>query len=125
MLHLVSVEDNDRLLQSIQDSEIKEAIFEMDKFKAPRPDGFGAASFQDYRHIVKEKVCTVVRSFFEEGKLLKQINHTLMALIPKVSNPTTTNQFRAISFCNTIYKIISKIIANRMPSILEKIIDLI
>jgi len=44
----VSVEDNDRLLQPIQDSEIKEAIFQMDKFKALRFDGFGATFFQDY-----------------------------------------------------------------------------
>jgi len=57
----------------------------MDKFKAPRPDGFGTAFFQDRWHIVKDDVCRAVRSFFEDGKLLKQINHTLIALIPKVS----------------------------------------
>jgi len=71
ILSLVSAEDNDRLLQSIHDSEIKEAISQMDKFKAPGPNGFGAAFFQDYWHIVKEKACTVVRSFFKEGKPLK------------------------------------------------------
>jgi len=63
-----------------------------------------------------------VRSFFEEGKLLRQINHTLIALIPKVSNPTRTNQFWPISLCNTIYKIISKIMSNHMHLILEKVI---
>jgi len=61
--------------------------------------------------------------FFEEGKLLKQINHIVIALIPKVNNPSTTNQFRPISLCNTVYKIISKILANRTRLILEKIID--
>jgi len=84
----------------------------MDKFKAPRLDGFGAAFFQDYWHLVKQGVGTAVRSFFEEGKLLKQINHTLIPLTPKVSNPATSTQFRPISLCNTIYKIISKIMAN-------------
>ena len=123
MLNVVSTVDNETLLQSVLDSEIKEDLFQMDKFKAPGPDGFGAAFFQDYWHIVGKDVCTAVRSFFEEGKLLKQINHTLIALIPKVSDPATTSQFRPISLCNTIYKIISKIMANRMRPILERIID--
>ena len=95
----------------------------MDKYKAPGLDGFSAAFFQDYWYIIRKGVCTAVRSFFEEGKLLKHINHTLMALIPKVGNPTTTNQFQPISLRNTIYKIIPKIITNCMRPILGKLID--
>ena len=71
MLNLVTVEDNQRLLELIQDSEIKDAIFQTDKFKAPGSDSFGAAFFQDYWHIIKDEVCHAVRSFFEEEKLLK------------------------------------------------------
>ena len=48
ILNVVSTVDNDTLLQSILDSEIKEAVFQMDKFKAPGPDGFGAAFYQNY-----------------------------------------------------------------------------
>ena len=95
----------------------------MNKFKFPEPDGFREAFFQDYWHIIKKEVCSVVISFIEERKLLEQINHTLIALSSKVNNPTTTNLFRPISLCNTVYKIISKIIANRMCPILEKVID--
>jgi len=93
MFNSVTLDDNEKLLKPIQDSEIKGAVFQMDKFKAPGPDGFGAAFFQNHWHIVKDEGCNAIRSFFEEGKLLKQINHTLIALIPKVNNPTTTNQF--------------------------------
>ena len=46
MLNLVTAEYNQRLLQPIQETEIKEALFQMDKFKAPRPDDFGAAFFK-------------------------------------------------------------------------------
>jgi len=63
MLNLVSLEDNNSLIQPIQDSKIKEAIFRMDKYRTPGPDGFGAAFFQE--------VCTAVKSFLEEGKFLK------------------------------------------------------
>ena len=85
MLNLVTAEDNQSLLQPIQETEIKEALFQMDKFKASGPDDFRAAFFQDHCHIIKDYVCRAVRSFFEDGKLLKQINHTLIALILKVS----------------------------------------
>ena len=48
MSNLVNVEDNQRLLEPLQDSEIKDSIFQMDKFKALGPDGFGVTFFQDY-----------------------------------------------------------------------------
>ena len=47
----------------------------------------------------------------------------LIALIPKVDNPSSTAQFRPISLCNSFYKIISKILVNRMRPLLDKIID--
>ena len=61
--------------------------------------------------------------FFTHGKLLKQINHTFIALIPKVDNPLQTQQFRPISLCNTIYKTISKLLVNRLRPLLNKIIS--
>jgi len=70
MAHLVTAEDNVLLLQPVHDSEIKDTIFQMDKFKTPGPDGFGAAFFKDHWNIVKEDVCTAVKFFFEERKLL-------------------------------------------------------
>jgi len=120
---VVSDEDNFLLLQPVQDHEIKDAIFQMDKFKTPGPYGFGAAFFQDHWHLIATDVCQAIKSFFHNGKMLKQINHTLIALIPKVENPSTTAQFRLISLCNSFYKIIAKILVNRMRPLLEKIID--
>jgi len=117
MANLISADDNDNLLQPVTDLEIKDAIFQIDKFKSPGPDGFGVAFFKNHWNNFKDEVCTAIRSFFEEGKLLRQINHTLIALIPKVNNPSTTNHFQPISLCNTIYKITSK------RPILERIID--
>ena len=81
----------------------------MDKFKAPGPDGFGAAFFQEHWPTVQNDICQATRSFFIEGKILKQINHTFIALIPKVDNSSVTEQYRPISLCNTLYKIIAKV----------------
>jgi len=95
----------------------------MDKYKTPCPDGFGAAFFQDFWHIIAPDVCHAIKSFFHDGKMLKQINHALIALIPKIACPTSTTHFRPISLCNTMYKIIAKILVSRMRPILDKIID--
>jgi len=62
----------------------------MDKHKAPGPNGFRAVFFQDYWYILHKDVCQAIKSFFLEGKLLKQINHTLILLIPKVDSPTNS-----------------------------------
>lgn len=52
-----------------------------------------------------------------------EINGTRTVLIPKVSNPLHMNQFRLISFCNILYKIISKMLVNRLQSVIHFCID--
>jgi len=100
---VVFEEDNFLLLQPVQDHEIKAMIFQIDKFKMPGPDGFGAAFFQDHWYLIATDVCQAIKSFFHDGILLKQINYTLIALIPKVENPSSTAQFRPISLCNSFW----------------------
>ena len=55
--------------------------------------------------------------------MLKEINHSFIALIPKGNNAASVNQFRSISLCNVLYKIISKLLANRLKQVLNKLIS--
>lgn len=59
---------------------------------------------------------------FLSRNILKEINHTFLALIPKIDNPSCANHFRPISLCSTICKVISKVLTNRLKSVLGKII---
>lgn len=68
-------------------------------------------------------ITSAVLSFLNSGHLLKQINYTHIALIPKIPSPVTPVDFRPISLCNVQYKIISKTLSNRLKVILPSYIS--
>ena len=70
-----------------------------------------------------ESVIIDVLDFLNNGNMLPDINHTNIVLIPKVKNPERMSKFRPISLCNVIYKIISKVLANRLKQVLPQIIS--
>jgi hypothetical protein len=61
--------------------------------------------------------------FFLHNQLLREQNHTFIALIPKKLGASSVYHFRPISLCNIIYKIISKLLANRLKPLLTNIIS--
>lgn len=79
--------------------------------------------YKTYWLVVKKDVIHFVKSFFRDGYLLKEMNHTNIALIPKIPSPSRVNRFRPISLVNFNYKIISKIFANSLKPLLNKIIS--
>ena len=64
-----------------------------------------------------------VKEFFSSGQILRQINHSALALIPKFKDADKVEDFRPIACCNVIYKVISKIIALRLAPALISVID--
>lgn len=60
---------------------------------------------------------------FDTASIPSYVNETLVTLIPKVANPMRMTQLRPISLCNTLYKVISKIIVNRLRPMLDSIIN--
>ena len=68
-------------------------------------------------------MCDAIVDFFSSGCLLREINCTILSLVPKVPNPSSMHDYRPISYCNTIYKCISKIIATRIKRCLPYIIS--
>ena len=103
--------------------EIKQTLFSLGSDKSPGPDGMPALFYKHYWKVISQDLIEAVTSFFTRGHILTEINHTFITLIPKSDKAFTVNQFCPISLCNTIYKIISKILAARLIPLLHKIIS--
>ncbi|KAL0291000.1 UNVERIFIED_CONTAM: hypothetical protein Sradi_7037200 [Sesamum radiatum] len=121
--YLISENEATQISAPVQRSEIKEALFDINEDSAPGPDGFSSGFFKATWAVTGEDVCRAVMEFFNNGSLLKQLNATLITLIPKVQLPTKVGDFRPISCCNVVYKIITKIMVKRMQLVLEKLVD--
>ena len=91
--------------------------------KAPGPDGMNPLFYQKFWLVVGDNVVIAVLDFLNSSCMTPRINHTNIVLIPKVKNPIKMSNFRPISLCNVIYKIISKVLANRLKQILPYIIS--
>ncbi|XP_074348419.1 uncharacterized protein LOC141687147 [Apium graveolens] len=98
----------------VTEDEVKSALFQMDPNKAPGPDGMKPAFYRKYWAIVGHDVVELVIMFMQEGMLPEGLNDTNVVLIPKKKCPATVGDFRPISLCNVLVKIITKVMENRM-----------
>ncbi|PNX99881.1 ribonuclease H, partial [Trifolium pratense] len=115
----------DNLLQTEAaplDCEIKETIFSMRPLKSPGPDGLHPIFFQSQWETVGASVCKVVKEAFMDPINIHAINETLLLLLPKLDGATSLKQFRPISLCNVIYKVITKVITNRLRLVMPTLI---
>jgi hypothetical protein len=106
---------SDDFTYSIPDKhELFETLKEMKRNASPGPDGFNVKFYLATWSWIGDDVAILVRSFFESGVLPAHINDTHIALIPKKLVPLVPADYRPISLCNVIYKLIAKSLANRL-----------
>jgi len=87
--------------------EIKQVVFAMNPRKAPGADGFSAGFFQKAWPVIGGDLCEAVMEFFSFGQLLREVNSTILTLIPKKKNATSMGDYRPISCYNLVYKCIT------------------
>ena len=107
------------LASTFNASDVKQALDEIDSNKAPSPDGFTVAFFSHNWDIIGSDIEVAVLSFLNCQESLGALNHTDIILIPKIEDPRYVKDYRPIALCNVLYKLISKILANRMKCCLQ------
>ena len=123
ILPKVTQEMNDQLSREFTSEEVHKALQQMHPTKAPGPDGMSAIFFQKYWAIIGRDVTESVLYVLNGNGSTAEYNKTNIVLIPKTKAPQRMTEFRPISLCNVTYKLISKVIANRLKSILPDIIS--
>lgn len=94
---IASEEMNRMLLQDFTNSEVEEAIFNMNSLSSPGPDGFLVGFYQQQWNIIGQNICDAVLSALNNNIWPSNINETFIVLIPKTKHPSKVSEFRSIS----------------------------
>ncbi|KAM2637494.1 hypothetical protein EV1_021984 [Malus domestica] len=119
----INVAVREALTKDIDMVEVKESLFNIGGLKAPGIDGFPACFYQSQWNICANDIFDMVWNAFHSRRLPAGLNSTLITLVPKIDNPQKMLNFRPISLCCTLYKVISKIIVARIRPHLPHLIS--
>ncbi|KAL9659551.1 hypothetical protein QQ045_024358 [Rhodiola kirilowii] len=111
------------LIREATDAEIWKALNAIGVDKSPGPDGFSASFFKSNWNLIGNELCNSIRHCFRHNTLPKGLNSTPLALIPKHNSAMHPEEYRHISCCNVVYKIISGVLARRLKELMPEIIN--
>ena len=119
----ISEEDALWLDRPFDEEEVFGVISDFKGDKAPGLDGFSMVFFQSCWYILKVDIMAVFQNFHTQVMFQKSLNASFLALIPKKVNAVEIKDFRPISLVGGIYKIISKVLANRLQRVAHGLIS--
>ncbi|GJW39889.1 RNA-directed DNA polymerase, eukaryota, partial [Tanacetum coccineum] len=111
------------LERGVSRDEICSAVWDYEENKSPGPDGFTFEFFRRYWEFIRPDFCDAVEYFFVNGSFSKGCNSSFIALIPKVPDAKFVNDYRPISLIGSVYKVVTKIMANRLALVIADIIS--
>nr|GEX57621.1 RNA-directed DNA polymerase, eukaryota, reverse transcriptase zinc-binding domain protein [Tanacetum cinerariifolium] len=116
--------DNSRDLEGeVSDEEIKKAVWDCGSDKSPGPAGFTFELFKKFWYLIGGDVTNVVKEFFNSSTFPNGCNSSFISLIHKVLDAKHLNNFHPISLIGFQYKIIGKILANRLSLVIDDIVS--
>lgn len=91
--------------------------------KAPGPDGFSMAFCHFSWDFVKSEVLCFFNEFHEHGRFVNSLNNSFLVLIPKKKGAEDTKDYRPISLVGGVYKLLTKVLANRLKKVVGKVVS--
>nr|GEV40628.1 putative RNA-directed DNA polymerase, eukaryota, reverse transcriptase zinc-binding domain protein [Tanacetum cinerariifolium] len=119
----ISLDKQSKLGGEVSNDEIKRAVWDCGTDKAPGSDGFTFGFYRRFWYLIDNDVYAAVKHFFIPGEIPKGCNSSFIALIPNISDANLVKDFHPISLIGSLYKIIAKILANRLAGVLGDIVN--
>uniref|UniRef100_A0A803NTC6 Reverse transcriptase domain-containing protein n=1 Tax=Cannabis sativa TaxID=3483 RepID=A0A803NTC6_CANSA len=119
----ISSESRSVLSLPFTTDEVQSAVRSMSEDNSLGIDGMSIMFYSNYWNIVGPLVTTAVLEVLNNGDDPSSFNKTLITLIPKVKKPSKITQFRPISLCNVLYKLVSKTIVLRIQPYMAMVIS--
>ncbi|WMV33011.1 hypothetical protein MTR67_026396 [Solanum verrucosum] len=119
----ISEAESTWLEREFEEEEIFSVIKSCALDKAPGPDGFTMAFFQHAWEIIKYEIIKALRHYHQHCHMVKSVNATFISLIPKKKRAIELRDYRPISLISSIYKITSKLLANRLKTVIGKLVS--
>ena len=119
----IDVEDAARLEEAFTEEEVFSALSDLNGDKAPGLDGFSLSFWQFSSDFVKEEVMGFLKEFHEHGRFVRSLNSTFLVLIPKKAGAEDLRDFRPISLVRGLYKLLAKVLANRLKKVVGKVVS--
>jgi len=119
----LSPEDNLFLTSGFKEDEVKDAVWHCEGSKSPGPDGFNFNFIKESWEFLKDEFVKALAVFHDTGSIPKGCNASFIALVPKVKDPCSLEQYRPISLVGALYKVIAKVLAERIKKVLNSVID--
>jgi len=113
---------NAQLMSEFTEEEIKQALFAIRDLKAPGPDGLPAIFYKTFWDVVGVRLTREVMEVLKGGWIPASWNKETIALIPKTEKPERVTDLRPVSLYNVVYKVVSKVLSNRLREVLPAII---
>jgi hypothetical protein len=104
------------------ETEVKEALFQMEHNKAPRPDGFPVEFYQVFWEVIKADLMALFHDFHKGELPLFSLNFGIITLLPKFQEAIKIQQYRPICLLNVSFKIFTKVATNRKNLVAQKVI---
>lgn len=110
------------LMRQAHRDEVKKAVFGMKRFGSPGPDGIQVAFYQHFWDVVGSPLTRLVNLAFSTGRIPTGLLEALVTLIPKKDRPESVSDFRPITLLNVAFKIVTKVLVNKMRPFMSKLI---
>ena len=120
----VSEEENEVLVAPFSEEEVKMAIFDMEHNKAPGPDGFPAEFYQFFWDVVEQDLMSLFYEFYMGRLHIHSLNFGVITLLLKITDATRIQQYRPIYLLNVSFKVLTKVLNNRILKVVDKLIGL-